>query len=52
MITMTEIKNRKQELNAMKLINEQLWDANRKLDHVISTIKELRDYRIMRGEEE
>jgi len=49
---MTEIKNRKQELKALKLINEQLWDANRKLDHVISTIKDLSDYRAMRGNEE
>ena len=49
---MVEIKNRKQELAALKRIKEELWDANRKLDHVISTLKELRDYKAMVGDEE
>ena len=36
----------------LKCITEQLWDANKKLDHIITMIKELNEYRGLVEEEE
>lgn len=36
----------------LERITQQLWDANKKLDHIITMIKELNEYRGLVEEEE
>ena len=36
----------------LKCITQQLWDANKKLDHIINMIKELNEYKGLVEEEE
>jgi hypothetical protein len=49
---MTKIYNRKQELETLKLLTEQMWDVDKKLDHIIGSINDIRDFIEQRGAEQ